>query len=60
VGAVTGLPVHERVCPSVVAAVLAVQGGAAVVRMHDVKETMAALAVWRAVQEQASSGQRGR
>jgi len=59
VGAVTGLPVHERVCPSVVAAVLAVQGGAAVVRVHDVKETMAALAVWRAVQEQASSGQRG-
>ncbi len=58
VGAVTGLPVHERVCPSVVAAVLAVQGGAAVVRVHDVKETVAALAVWRAVQEQASSGQR--
>ncbi len=58
VGAVTGLPVHERVCPSVVAAVLAVQGGAAVVRVHDVKETVAALAVWRAVQEQASSDQR--
>lgn len=58
VGAVTGLPVHERVCPSVVAAVLAVQGGAAVVRVHDVKETVAALAVWRAVQEQASSGHR--
>ena len=58
VGAVTGLPVHERVCPSVVAAVLAVQDGAAVVRVHDVKGTVAALAVWRAVQEQASSGHR--
>lgn len=57
-GAVTGLPVNERVCPSAVAAVLAVQGGAAIVRVHDVKETVAALAVWRAVREQASSGQR--
>ncbi|MCZ2105541.1 MAG: dihydropteroate synthase [Comamonadaceae bacterium] len=51
-GTVTGLPVHERAAASAVAAVLAVQQGAAVVRVHDVKETVAALAVWRATQEQ--------
>ncbi|ODS92408.1 MAG: dihydropteroate synthase [Comamonas sp. SCN 65-56] len=49
-GAVTGLPVRERVAVSAVAAVLAVQGGAGIVRVHDVAETVAALAVWRAVQ----------
>jgi dihydropteroate synthase len=47
IGAVTGLPVHDRMVPSVVAAVLAVERGAAVVRVHDVAETVAALAVWR-------------
>ena len=54
-GAVTGLPVRERVAVSAVAAVLAVQGGAGIVRVHDVAETVAALAVWRAVQ--AGQGQ---
>jgi dihydropteroate synthase len=33
---------------SVAAAVLAVQRGAAIVRVHDVAATVAALAVWRA------------
>lgn len=53
-GAVTGLPVRERTGASVVAAVLAVQRAAAVVRVHDVKATVAALAVWRAVEDQTS------
>jgi dihydropteroate synthase len=44
-GAVTGLPVNERVSASVAAAVLAVERGAHVVRVHDVKETLAALKV---------------
>jgi dihydropteroate synthase len=44
-GTVTGLPVNERVAPSVAAAVLAVERGAHVVRVHDVKETIAALKV---------------
>jgi dihydropteroate synthase len=44
-GSVTGLPVHERLAPSIAAAVLAVQRGAHVVRVHDVKETLAALKV---------------
>jgi dihydropteroate synthase len=44
-GAVTGLDAADRMLPSVVAAVLAVQRGARVVRVHDVRETAAALAV---------------
>ena len=49
-GAVTGLAVEQRMVPSVAAAVLAVERGASVVRVHDVRETVAALAVWRAMQ----------
>ncbi len=49
-GAVTGLEVDQRMAPSVAAAVLAVERGAAVVRVHDVRETVAALAVWSAMQ----------
>jgi dihydropteroate synthase len=49
-GAVTGLDAGERMVPSVAAALLAVQRGASVVRVHDVRETAQALAVWQAVQ----------
>jgi len=51
-GAVTGLPVQERLGASVAAALLAVQQGARIVRVHDVRDTVAALATWRAMQEQ--------
>ncbi len=44
-GVVTGLPVNDRVAASVAAAVLAVQRGAAIVRVHDVRETVGALKV---------------
>lgn len=47
-GAVTGLDVAERMLPSVVAAVLAVERGARVVRVHDVRETALALQVLQA------------
>ena len=47
-GAVTGLPVGERMAPSIAAALLAVERGARIVRVHDVKETAAALQVWAA------------
>ncbi|MFM2239285.1 MAG: hypothetical protein RJA69_659 [Pseudomonadota bacterium] len=46
-GAVTGLDVQDRLVPSVAAAVLAVERGARVVRVHDVAATVAALEVWR-------------
>lgn len=39
--------------PSVAAAVLAVDHGAAIVRVHDVRDTVAALAVWRAMKAAA-------
>lgn len=47
-GTVTGWPVHERMVPSVAAALLAVERGARIVRVHDVRETVAALKVWNA------------
>jgi dihydropteroate synthase len=47
-GAVTGLAMPDRMPPSIVAAVLAVQNGADVVRVHDVLETKAALKVMQA------------
>ncbi len=51
-GAVTGrlLPA-ERVAASVAAAVCAVERGAAIVRVHDVAETVDALKVWAAVRD---------
>jgi len=54
-GAVTGLDVEQRLQPSVAAALLAVERGARIVRVHDVRETVQALAVWRAME----SGQVG-
>ncbi|HZY18209.1 MAG TPA: dihydropteroate synthase [Ramlibacter sp.] len=44
-GQVTGLPVQERLVPSVAAALLSVERGARIVRVHDVRETVAALKV---------------
>ena len=56
-GAVTGLAVEERMPPSVAAAVLAVERGARIVRVHDVRETVAALAVWNAMEQQTQQGE---
>jgi dihydropteroate synthase len=50
-GQATGLAAGERMVPSVAAALLAVERGARVVRVHDVKETVAALQVWRAASQ---------
>jgi len=47
-GALTGRPVGERLAASVAAALLAAQGGARILRVHDVRETQDALAVLRA------------
>jgi len=48
-GQLTGRPVGERTAASVAAAIAAVQQGAAIVRVHDVAETVDALKVWRAL-----------
>lgn len=46
-GAVTGCDVKERLIPSVAAALLAVERGARIVRVHDVAETVQALKIWQ-------------
>jgi dihydropteroate synthase len=48
-GAITGRDVNERLAASVAAALLAVQRGAAIVRVHDVRETVDALKILNAV-----------
>ncbi len=50
VGAVSGCDVGERMVPSVAAALLAVERGAGLVRVHDVAPTIQALKVWQAAQ----------
>jgi dihydropteroate synthase len=54
-GALTGRPVAARLAASVAAAVLAVERGARILRVHDVAETRDALAVWAALQEEAQA-----
>lgn len=46
-------PVEQRLVPSVVAAILAAERGAAIIRAHDVKETVDALRLLAAVQTAA-------
>jgi dihydropteroate synthase len=46
IGDFTGRPAAERAAGSVAAALMAVQNGASIVRVHDVKETVDAINVW--------------
>jgi dihydropteroate synthase len=50
-GTVTGRPVAERLAGSLAAALLALQGGATILRVHDVKETRDVISVWQASQK---------
>ena len=54
-GVVTGCEVDDRLVPSVAAALLAVERGARVVRVHDVQATVQALAVWQHAQTASGS-----
>jgi dihydropteroate synthase len=49
IGALTGRALDDRVAGSVAAALAAVARGAAIVRVHDVRETVDALKVWQAI-----------
>ena len=49
IGKITGKDTNERVAPSVVAAIMAADRGAKIVRVHDVAETVDALKLWEAV-----------
>ena len=50
-GAITGRPVTERLAASLAAALLAIQHGATILRVHDVRETRDALAVMQALEK---------
>ena len=54
-GSVTGLEVQDRLLPSVVAAVLALERGAKIVRVHDVLATHQGLQVLAAVWKNQSA-----
>ncbi len=47
-GRITGRPVDQRLAGSLAMALLALQGGARILRVHDVKETRDVIAVWQA------------
>jgi dihydropteroate synthase len=49
IGEITGRAVEDRTAGSVAAALVAVQNGAAIVRVHDVSPTVDALKVWAAL-----------
>ena len=52
IGSLIGRTLDERIVGSAVAALIAVQNGAAIVRVHDVAATVDALAVWAGVAAQ--------
>jgi dihydropteroate synthase len=45
---VTGRPVDQRLAASLAAALISVQRGASILRVHDVAETVDVLKVWQA------------
>ena len=47
-GSMTGKPIEQRLAGSLAAALVAAANGAAILRVHDVAETIDALKVWRA------------
>ena len=53
-GALTGQDVSQRLPASIAAALTAMQRGAAIVRVHDVRATVDALKVWNAVNGESS------
>ena len=56
IGKALGLPVERRLHASVALAVMAVQNGARVVRVHDVGPTVEALRMWAAVYPDSAGG----
>ena len=48
VGQLTGRPLEERLAGSLAMALLALQGGARILRVHDVRETRDVISIWQA------------
>jgi dihydropteroate synthase len=59
IGTLTGRPVDQRAVGSAAAAMIAVQNGARLVRVHDVAATRDALAIWQALESGAVPAARG-
>ena len=57
IGALTGREVDDRLAGSLAMALLALEGGARILRVHDVAETRDVLRVWTAVRERRESGE---
>ncbi len=55
-GLITGRHVGDRLAPSIAAAVAAAARGARILRVHDVRETVDALAVWNAIEPWPTAG----
>ena len=53
IGHLTGRPVNDRLAGSLAGAIAAARSGAAILRVHDVAETVDALAVWQSLGEGA-------
>jgi dihydropteroate synthase len=56
IGAVVGRPAAERVAGSIAAAVCAAERGAAILRVHDVAQTVDSLKIWAALRDAANRG----
>jgi len=50
---ITGRPVEDRLAGSLAMALLALQGGARILRVHDVKETRDVISVWEAFKNES-------
>jgi dihydropteroate synthase len=57
IGALTGRPVGERLAGGLALAIAAVEGGARIIRSHDVAETVDALKVWSAFRRAGPAGE---
>jgi dihydropteroate synthase len=55
IGLLTGRPVGERLAGSLAMALLALQGGAKILRVHDVGETRDVIAIWQAYKKEQPS-----
>ncbi|KAA1004021.1 dihydropteroate synthase [Paraburkholderia panacisoli] len=56
VGAVVGRPPAERIAGSIAAAVCAAERGAAILRVHDVAQTVDSLKIWATMRDAANHG----
>ena len=55
IGAVTGRDVGQRLAGSLAVALMALQAGAKILRVHDVAETVDVLKMWQAVEAPAKA-----